>query len=407
MSESARRARPHVPPELIHPLDHHNDAAALADPIGHLDDLRERHRVCYSPAFEGFWVLTRYEDMRAALQRPDLFSSELVGIPAASGYGGITLLPISLDPPAHTAYRALINPAFAPRRMRELEPLVRATAAKLIESFADRGACAFIADYAKPLPSTIFAGMLGLPADELPVFLAWTQALLHGSQRAYDLHARQRAAGDIRDRLVDLVADRTRRRRDDLISDLLDARVDGRGLSGEEILSFCFLLFMAGLDTVTAALGFIFRFLAGSRAHRARLIEDPGVVASAVDELLRAHSFVNTARTVVRDVEFAGVAMRAGDRVLLPTCAAGRDPRAFPDPLTVDFDRKPNQHLAFAYGPHRCVGAHLARLELRVTLEEWHRRIPDYAVADDAAVTAHCGGVAGLETLPLVWAPAH
>lgn len=393
----------HVRPELVVHLDHHGDAAAVADPLGYMDPLRERYRVFYSPAYEGFWVITRFADMREVLQRPDLFSSDPVGIPGAPGYGGLKLLPIGVDPPEHTKYRALINPAFSPRRIRDMEAMIRRTTVGFIDRIVDRGECDFIAEYARPLPTTIFAGLLGLPAEESDLFGSWINTLLHTSNKGEDIVARQRVGGEIGDYLQELIAERRRRRADDLISDLIDAEVDGEHLSQHEVLRICFLLFMAGLDTVTAAHGFFFRFLAGHREHRARITEDPGIIASAVEELLRAHSFVSDARTVVEDMTFAGVKMRAGDRVLLPTCSAGRDPRAFPDPLTVDFDRRPNAHLAFATGPHRCAGAHLARLELYVTLEEWHRRIPHYSIAPDVPIIAHCGNTAGLENLPLTW----
>lgn len=393
----------HVPPELVVHLDHHSDAAAIADPLGYMDPLRERYRVFYSPAHEGFWVITRFADMREALQRPDLFSSDPVGIPGAPGYGGLKLLPIGVDPPEHTRYRSLINPAFSPRRIRDMEAMIRQTAVGFIDRVVDRGECDFIAEYARPLPTTIFAGLLGLPTEKSDLFGSWIDTLLHTSNKGEDVVARRRVGGEIGDYLRQLIAERRRRPADDLISDLIGAEVDGERLSPQEVLRICFLLFMAGLDTVTAAHGFFFRFLAGHPGHRARIIEDPGVIPSAVEELLRVHSFVSDARTVVEDMTFAGVEMRAGDRVLLPTCSAGRDPRAFPDPLTVNFDRRPNSHLAFAAGPHRCVGAHLARLELYVTLEEWHRQIPDYTLAPDAPVVAHCGNTAGLENLSLTW----
>jgi cytochrome P450 len=280
----------------------------------------------------------------------------------------------------------------------------------LVESFASSGVCDLVQQFAKPLPTTIFVGLMGLPHAEAGQLVAWNDALLH----AYDdPGSRRDAAKSINEYLADVVRQRRSdsrnpdRAADDLIGLLIQARVGDRAISDEEILDCLFLLFIAGLDTVTAVLSFSFWSLA-RRAHlQQRLVEDPAVVESAVEELLRVHAIVNPARTATTDATIAGdVRVRAGDRVLLATAFATRDPLEFDRPDVIDFDRPNNRHLAFGAGPHRCLGSHLARIELRVALQEFHRRIPSYRLAGPDPVV-HGGGVFGIDQLQLAWQPAN
>jgi len=398
----------HVPEELVHRLDHHSDPVAVADPTGFMDELREKYRVFYSPVFEGFWAVTRWEDQRAVLQRPEDFSSWPTGLPAGPGYGGLKMVPIALDPPEHRKYRALINPVFGPGRINALEDKIRSTANELIdEILAIDGEFDFIKAYAEQLPTRIFVDMLGLPFEEHQKFIGWVRSILHSSQKGDQLVAKQQAGADVNQYLASLIAQRKSEleagvENDDLITVLLKSEVDGEMLTEAEVLQMAFLLFIAGLDTVTAAHGFMFEVLARSDDHRRQVTEDDGIVPSAIEELLRARAFVTTARTVTHDLEFAGVQMKKGDRVWIHTGSGCRDPREFDNPEVIDFNRTPNRHIAFLVGAHRCAGSNLARLELRVTLEEWHRRIPHYRVATDEPLRYYGGGVAGIKQLPLV-----
>jgi cytochrome P450 len=203
--------------------------------------------------------------------------------------------------------------------------------------------------------------------------------------------------------LGELLAARRAERRDDIISYLVGCSVDGRPLTDAELMEMCFLLYMAGLDTVAGMIGFMFWHLAEHPDHRRALVADESLIPDAVEEFLRYYSIVNTSRVVTRDADFGGCPMKAGDRAVLPTAAANRDPRAFTDADAFVIDRRPNRHIAFGAGPHRCLGSHLARLELRVALEEWHRRIPEYGIADGATVRQDVSGVSVVENLPLVW----
>jgi cytochrome P450 len=392
-------ARPaHVPAELVRDVDHVFGAAFLTDPFAAYRPLRDG-RVWWTPRHGGYWILTRAEDIRLAYQSPELFSSAATGIPAHVSRKE-KLYPLELDPPEHTAYRRVIAPLFAPKTVTARTAAIDTTAAALIDAIADRGHAEFLTDFAEPFPTRIFTNILGLPVEEAPRFVAWNNQLLHSQDRP---EARREAGIEINGYLRRLIEARRAEPRDDVVSALLEADVDGRPIETDEVQNLCFLLFIAGLDTVTAALSWTFRFLALHPDHRRQIVEDPALIPSATEELLRVHAFVNPARTVNADVEFAGVPMKAGERVLLATAMVSQDPDEFPDEAVVRFDRPANRHLAFGAGPHRCAGSHLARDELTTALRLWHERIPDYEIAPGETVHVHAGGVFGLDRLPLVW----
>ena len=382
-------------------FDYHADPEFLADPFAGLDRVRDR-RVFFSPRYDGYWVLTRADDIRAVFQDPATFSSADIAIPKPP-YTRV-LRPLALDPPEHGAYRQILAAAFSPMAAARREVEVREVCRALVDAFAPSGQCDLVGDLAKPLPTTVFVALVGLPAAHAGQFLEWNDALLHTYD---DPDKRRSAAASIESYLVDEVA---RRRRDDntsgddVLATLLRAQVHDRAITDEEVLDVLFLLFMAGLDTVTAASSFAFRTLATRPDLQQRVVDEPGIVPSAVEELLRLHGIVNAARTATRDATIAGgVTVKAGDRVLLASALANRDPHEFADPQTVDFDRTPNRHVSFGAGPHRCLGSHLARLEMRVALEEFHRRIPRYRPAAGEEPSVHGGGVFGIDRLILEW----
>jgi cytochrome P450 len=392
--QSARYEVPaHVPEALVYEWDHFAQPEIRDDPIGAYEHLHERGRMLFSPLNGGFWFLTNYADIHEALQRPDLWSSKYTSVPARDS----RLLPLSLDAPDHAKYRRLINPAFAPGRMAELEGKMRDLCRSLIEPIKHQSEFDFLEVFARPFPSTIFTQMFGLPSEEWPRFGRWA----HLTIQIGDIAARDRATIEVEDYLKDLVAERMSVRSDDMLSFLLDVEIEGDRLTEEDVLAFSLLLFMAGLDTVTASLGFFFKFLAEHPLHREQIIDDPSVIPGAVEELLRYHSNIVLARTATGDFTFAGAPVKEGDRLAVVLAPSGRDPQAFPNAGTVDFRREPNRHLAFSAGPHRCVGSHLARHELRVALEEWHRAIPNYAIAPGTKLSYHGAGVMGLEALPM------
>lgn len=393
------RVPEHVPDALVRDFDHVFGSGVAVDAF---DVYRNAppDRVFFSPHNGGYWVLTKTADIRLALQQPELFSSSATGIPAQPPRRE-KLIPLELDPPDHHDYRFALAPHFAPKVVNAKSSAIRETCIALIEPLVARGRCDFVADFAELFPTAIFTSMLGLPLGEYKQFVDWNSTLLH----AFDSPERRQAAGvEINDYLRELIERRARDPREDLLSALLDTQIAGRPVTRDDVQNFTFLLFVAGLDTVTAALSLSFRFLAENPAHRRQLVDDPGLVDGAVEELLRVFSFVNMGRTVVADTEFAGVTMKAGDRVLASTSLACTDSGEFPDPYRVDFTRRPNRHLAFGAGPHRCAGSHLAREELRAALREFHIRIPQYSIPEGAHIRMHGGGAIGLDRLPLHWA---
>ncbi len=388
----------HVPADLVRDFDHVTGAAFAVDPFAAFDAVRG-DRAFWSPHHGGYWVLTTMADIREAMQRPEHFSNRVTGIPAHAGRRE-KLAPLELDPPEHTAYRRVLAPLLAPRAVTARTAAIERTCADLVDGLVDTGHCEFLAEFAEPFPTTVFTNILGLPQAEAKKFVDWNNVLLHAYDRP---DARRQAGVDINSYLRELIAQRTAQPRDDLVSALLVGEVDGRPIQADEVHNLTFMLFVAGLDTVTAALSFIFRFLAEHPEHRRLVVADPSLVPGAVEELLRVHAFINAVRTATVDLEFAGVTMAAGDRVLVSTNLASNDPAEFPDPLEVRFDRPGNRHLAFGAGPHRCAGSHLARDELATAVTAWHRRIPEYALAPDQTVTVHAGGAMGIDRLELVW----
>ncbi len=398
-----QQLRPHVDPALVRPFDYHSAPEFLADPFAAFDRTRG-DRIFYSTAHGGYWVLTRADDIREAFQHPETFSSREFNIP--SGVYPRTLRPLALDPPDHGKYRQPLAPLFAPASVARREPAVRAICRDLVSGFAADGSCDVLASLARPFPTAVFVSMLGLPVAQAAEFEEWNHDLLH----AYDdPGAREAAAKKILSYLDELVARRMAEgpiAEDDILSVLLRATVDDRPLDHEELVDYAFMLFIAGLDTVTAMLGFSLQCLATRPDLQDRLVDTPELVPSAVEELVRAHAIVNTARVVGHDVDFAGVSMKAGDRVLLATALASRDPSEFADADQIVIDREVNRHVAFGAGPHRCLGSHLARLEMRITIEELHRQIRSYRLSPDAPVTVHGGGVLGIDRLPIEWDPS-
>jgi cytochrome P450 len=382
-------------------FDFTSDPALLAVHRDEWSRLREEAPVFRVPQSSGdAWYLLGYDDIRVALQNWELFSSDFT----TYGEGGHKMIPENLDPPEHTKYRRLLTSAFAPAAVRARERRVRTVCVDLIDGFRNDGGCDVVKDFGLQFPTTIFMEMMGLPLVRGDVFIARAQTLLHTTntddpQGSLRLEAATQIFADI----AEVVAVRRRRPADDLVSHLVASEVDGRPLSDEDLGGMGLLLYLAGLDTVASVLAYSFRHLAENPVLRQTLVNEPELIPSAVEEFLRYYSIATTPRVVTRDAEFAGCPMKRGDQVIVPTASAGRDPRQFPDADLFVVDREPNRHLAFGDGPHRCAGIHLARMELRIALEEWHRRIPDYRIADNAVIIEHVGNVAGLSAVPMVW----
>lgn len=348
------------------------------------------------------WYVFDYEDVHWAVQHPNVFSSATIDHNA--NIGDHRWIPEEMDPPEHTKYRQLLNWQFSPARMRALEPRMRRLCAELIDRFASSGHCEVMEGFARLFPTTIFLELLGLPVEQAQMFLGWAHDLMHTPHEADpDFAIRGGANNQIRAYLDEVVSARRQDSRDDLVSFLLSSTVDGRPLDASELQDTLFMLYMAGLDTVAGMLGYGFKHLAENPEHRRLVTEHPESIPTAIEELLRYYAHVTTARVVAKDIEFAGCPMRQGDRIILPYPSANRDPKEFVEPDTFVIDRSPNRHIAFGAGPHRCAGSHLARLELRFALEEWHARIPDYEVPEGTTFRHEVWGVTTLAAVPLRW----
>jgi cytochrome P450 len=349
-------------------------------------------------------LLTRHDGVMQALRGADTFSSDMDAI----ALGNVRpLIPLQIDPPDHLKYRKLLDPLFAPREIALLETEVRRLTNELVDAFIADGEVEFNNAFAVPLPCTVFLALLGLPQEDLPLFLRIKDDIIRppGMVGRKADTIRKRAAQEIYSYFEPIIEARRVEPRADLITRLLGAEVDGHQLSGEDILDICFLFLIAGLDTVTATLTCSVAYLAQHPEHRSELVADPSLIPAAIEELLRWETPVPGVRRVLAtDTEIGGEQLTAGTTVTVLIGSANTDDSEFVDADTVDFHRDDNRHLAFGGGIHRCLGSHLARLELRVALEELHRRLPDYALPPDTTLE-YADGLRTVEHLPLVFSP--
>jgi cytochrome P450 len=346
--------------------------------------------------------IVRREAVEYALGHPDEFSS---GMDAVDLGQSVPLIPLQVDPPEHRKYRRLLDPIFAPKRMNVLEPDITAVVNRLIDGFIDKGSCELARDFAVPLPSSVFLTLVGLPLSELDSFLEMKNGILRPSGSDIDeIQAHQKkSAKAVEDYFAAALKERKKERQDDILSMFLDAEVESERLTDEEILGICFLFILAGLDTVTDSLECFIARLAQHPDERKAIVDDPAIIPSAVEELLRWETPVTTVvRKATQDVDLGGCPIAAGETVSVVIGSANTDHDSVPGTDTVDLTRSPNRHLAFGGGVHRCLGSHLARLELRIALREWHRRIPEYSIAPDTTLQYQLG-LRHIEELPLVF----
>jgi cytochrome P450 len=344
--------------------------------------------------------VSRYEDVLWALKHPEVFSSKDV----VKVGNEVPLLPLSVDPPDHAKYRRLLDPEFAPRKMNEMDDEARKLVNEIIDGFAPRGECDFDKEFATPLPSTFFLALMGLPQEDLPQFLLWRDDTIRPqADSEEEAFAKRTAAGQAIENYFEEAIEAKRRNPDDrLLSRIVEGEVEDRPLTHDELLGITHLLLLGGLDTVTATLDCAITYLARHPERRDAIAADPSLIPAAIEELLRHQTPVMVVpRIVAQDYELGGVEMKAGDSATLMLGAANCDFAEFSDADQAIFDRERNRHLAFGGGAHRCLGSNLARLELRVALEEFHRRIPVYELADDDIHFSP--GIRQADRLPLVF----
>jgi cytochrome P450 len=350
-------------------------------------------------------VLSRKAEIDEALRHPEIFSSNMDAVDLKNIR---PMIPLQIDPPEHKKYRKLLDPLFAPRRMALLDDSVSAIVNKLIDGFIDRGEVDFAKEFSVPFPSEVFLTLLGLPLSELDRFLTMKDGIIrpdHVTGKPYGSDAantyQQSVADSVYEYFNEVLDEREAHRQDDLLSHFLDADVEGVRLTRNDILDICFLFLIAGLDTVTATLDCMYAFLAQNPEHRQQLVDDPTVIPSAVEELLRWETPVmGVVRASLEDTTLDGCPINKGDQVMIMLGSANTEEGEFEDAHTVRFDREANRHIAFGGGIHRCLGSHLARLELRVALREWHRRIPEYSIEPDHTLV-YTGGIRSIDYFPM------
>jgi cytochrome P450 len=401
----------HVPDALVYDFDMFRDPALVSDPHGRVLDLvGSAPPIFWTPRNGGHWMAISHEANFEVARATESFSSEIVpralveamraqmppGAPRIPN-----LVPIFLDPPAHAAYRMPLASVFSPKTINALEGQIRAATRELVVRVAGQGGCEFMSAIAEPLPVQVFLKMMGLPLERMQEYRALVREQMAAAadppakamQRSFQILASMR----------DVIQARKEDPRDDLISLLWRLEIDGRPTKQEDVEDFAFLLFMAGLETLMLAMGFAAHHLAGDAALQDRLRADPGLIAHAKEEMLRRYTFIAPPRRVARDVVFQGVEMKKDERIILFLPGADLDDKRFPDPARYDLEREDTAHIAFNAGPHRCLGSHLARLELQVLYEELLAALPPFRLDPARPPVFHGGQNLGISSLHLVW----
>jgi cytochrome P450 len=377
------------------------DLMALAHPQPLFRLLREAGPAVHMEDMD-MWIVGGDADVHEVLHHPEVFSSG----PEAVEIGQIRpLIPLQIDPPEHRNFRKLLDPLFAPKRIALLEGRTRALVQDLIRAVADDGRCNFHLSIAEPYPTTVFLQLLGLPLDRAKEFIALKDGIVRPP--AHSPEERVAMVNETGQKiyavLQEVVDQRLDEREDDFISLFLDSEVDGHRLTPNDVIDIGYLFFLAGLDTVTASLDCMLAYLAEHPEQRQQLVDDPALIPHAVEEMLRWETPVQgVIRITTQDTELNGCPIPKGKQVSVLLGSANVDERAWERPDDVDFHREVNKHIAFGGGAHRCLGSHLARMELRVALEEWHLAVPEYRLPDGIELR-YSQGLRSIDNLELIW----
>jgi cytochrome P450 len=402
---SLRPAVPdHVPPELVWDHSYVGFLGELGDPYLAASRLHDGPGVIWATnASNGrpAWIMTQHALIEEGFTDYRKFSSARGSLIGAVMDSDWLLLPVEADPPDHRYYREVLRPFFTPSAISGCFADVQGLCDSLIDGFVERGSCEFVSEFASILPNAIVLSLLGMPQEMLQQFLQWEETVIHGTD-----DAERRAAGRaIIDYLRNFIAEQKRHPQTEIMRGILAGRMKDRPFNDAEILGICYLLFVAGLDTVFSMFGWIMRHLAMDQALQARLRRNSQDVPAAVDEFTRAYGVSSPSRTVAKDMIFHGVPMKKSESVILPTYLAGRDPRAWPNPHVIDIDRKP-RHLTFGAGPHVCLGIHLAKREMRIVIESFLARMKDIHIPAGETFQYHTTSTIGIDRLALAWQPA-
>lgn len=401
----------HIPPEAVYDFDFRADPALLADPHERLREiLRDAPPVFWTPRNGGRWIVTGYAEIYEAGRDPERFTSTFM--PPEQMKAMMAMLPpgmpripqatpISMDPPDHARFRGPLQKTFSPRAaMQQIED-IRALTDRLIDAVIDQGHCDFIPDIAVPLPVTIFLNLMGLPVERLPEFRVLVQEFL--ANTGADGMQTGALFRKIADAMLPEIMARKSAPEDDIISLLWQTEIEGETMTVELMEDYCVLLFIAGLDTVINGMGFAVRHLAMNPDMQDQLRANPDLIVEAAEEMLRRYSFAVPQRRINKDCRFAGWDMRENESLVLYYPAANLDPREFAAPEKFDLTRENKVHLAFGAGVHRCLGAHLARVELQVLYQQMLKRLPRWRLDPDAPATFHSGNIIAMDSLAIRW----
>jgi Cytochrome P450 len=375
------------------------------EPYQLIAQLRDGGEVFYAPGShasgKGSWVFTRFARIKELYAKTSQLSVEnQTGVGALLGET-LRMVPSEADPPSHSGYRGVLRPFFMNGPLDRLLPSIRALSDELVQAVLPRGECEFMADYARRFPVGVFLRLMGLPVKDIDKLNDLASTMTYHP----DLAEKGRALRGVKDYLEAQIRIAEEDPRDDIISHIATAQIAGKPINAEEKFALSLNLFVGGMDTVSASLGWQFRYLAMNPQLQSRLRADRSMIPAAVEELLRVYSVVSSARIALEDFEIAGVLVRRGDLITLGTELANRDPHAFDKPDEVDIDRNPNRHLSFGFGLHHCLGAPLARRELKVAMESWFDNVPDFRLVGQPndGMSAWVGNIFSVERLGLAW----
>ena len=387
----------HVAPELVVDFDFMLPGPEGSDPFAAWAALHGLPPLVWTPRNGGHWLATRGEDIPVILKSYQLFSSRRAFIGTAERPQAV---PLEYDPPEHGPLRRVLVPAFTPKAVSLWSTEARRLSIDLIEGFKPDGQCEFMRDFAQQLPMIIFLKMVNLPLEHRQMLIDWVSTGL----RSTDAVKRTDARSNLNAYLERLLDQRLRSPGEDMFSMAIQADIGGRRMNRQEALGVASGLLGGGLDTVAATMGWIAMFLAQNPAHRRELITKPARILKAIDELMRRYSIANIARVVRHDMDYLGASLKAGEQVLMASCIHGLDERSFECPTEVRFDRKDSyKHSTLSHGIHRCIGAPLAMQEIKIFLEEWLARIPEFATVHGDPPVMATGIVHGLTRLALQW----
>ncbi|WP_426534603.1 cytochrome P450 [Bradyrhizobium sp. McL0615] len=375
----------------------HLDPAWAEDPFPIWKELRQTCPVAHTDRFSGVYFPLRYEDIRAVAYDTDHFSSRRNTI--REGNPEIPPNPpFSSDPPAHRDQRKLLLPLFTPAAIQELEPRARAICRETLEGLSGRTEFDAAVDYAQNIPTRVITHMLRLPEHEGERFRGWLRKLYVGFREPAIARA---AYAEMNAFMSDHVAECRKTHGEDLIGYLFEAELNGQPLSDEYIVGTVRLLLLAGIDTTWSMVGTCLWHLATHADDRRRLVTEPHLIPTAIEEFLRAYAPALLGRVIIKDTVLGGCPLKTGEMVMLSYGAANRDPALFSEPDEIIIDRTENPHVTFGLGIHRCIGAHLARMELRVGIQEWLLKFPEFELKQGAVVEWTSGLVRGPRRIPI------